>query len=44
MQPSMLVTGGTKARGYAIAERFAREGYAVFITSRQEAAVQAARK
>jgi 3-oxoacyl-[acyl-carrier protein] reductase len=45
MQPSMLVTGGTKGTGYAIAERFAREGYAVFITSRQEeAAVQAARK
>jgi 3-oxoacyl-[acyl-carrier protein] reductase len=41
----MLVTGGTKGTGYAIAERFAREGYAVFITSRQEeAAVQAARK
>lgn len=45
MQPSMLVTGGTKGTGYAIAERFAREGYAVFITSRQEeAAVRAAEK
>ena len=31
---SVLVTGATNGTGYAIAERFAREGYDVFIGSR----------
>ena len=34
MNRSVLVTGATNGTGYAIAARFAREGYHVFITSR----------
>lgn len=34
MKKAMLVTGGTVGTGLAIAERFAKEGYDVFITSR----------
>ncbi len=34
MKKAMLVTGGTSGTGLAIAERFAKEGYDVFITSR----------
>lgn len=45
MNPSVLVTGATSGTGYAIAERFAREGYDVFITSRDAArAKEAAQK
>ena len=36
MNRSVLVTGATYGTGYAIAARFAREGYHVFITSRRE--------
>ncbi len=36
MRKSILVTGGTKGIGYAIARRFAREGFEVFITGRRE--------
>lgn len=40
---SVFVTGGTIGSGYATAERFAKEGYDVFITSRSgERAQQAA--
>ena len=34
MNKSVLVTGATSGTGIAIAERFAKEGYDVFITSR----------
>ncbi len=35
MKPSVLVTGAASGTGYAIARRFAVEGYDVFITSRE---------
>jgi gluconate 5-dehydrogenase len=49
MKKAMLVTGGTVGTGLATAERFAREGYDVYITSRngdraQEAADAVAKK
>ncbi len=45
MNKCVFVTGATNGTGYAIAERFAKEGYDVFIGSRsQEQAVQAATK
>ena len=34
MVKSVFVTGATNGTGYAIAKRFAKEGYAVFIGSR----------
>ena len=34
MKKAMLVTGGTVGTGLACAHRFASEGYAVLITSR----------
>lgn len=43
MNRTVFVTGGTVGSGLAIAERFAKEGYDVFITSRDgERAAQAA--
>ena len=43
MKKALFVTGGTVGIGLAIAKRFAREGYDVFLTSRDEArAAQAA--
>ncbi len=36
MKKAVLVTAGAKGTGYAISERFAREGRDVFITSRKE--------
>ena len=33
MQKAVFVTGGVRGTGYAIAERFAKEGYATFISS-----------
>lgn len=36
MNRAVFVTGGTVGSGLAIAERFAKEGYDVFITSRDE--------
>ncbi len=36
MNKAVFVTGGTVGSGYAIAERFAKEGYHVVITSRDE--------
>ena len=45
MKRAMFVTGGTVGSGFAIARRFAREGYDVFITSRSaERAEEAARQ
>lgn len=45
MQKAMFVTGGTVGTGLAAAERFAREGYAVFLTSRSgERAAETAAK
>ncbi len=35
MRKAMLVTGGTVGSGFAVAERYAREGYDIFITSRE---------
>ena len=37
MKKAMFVTGGTVGTGLCIAETFAKAGYAVFITSRDEA-------
>ena len=34
MKKALFVTGGTVGSGFAIAERFAKEGYDIFITSR----------
>ncbi len=43
MNRSVFVTGATNGTGYAIAARFAKEGYHVFLTSRsEESAKQAA--
>lgn len=42
MNKAVFVTGGTVGSGLAIAERFAKEGYDVFITSRELARAQAA--
>lgn len=36
MNKCVLVTGATSGTGYAIASRFAKEGYSVFITSREK--------
>ncbi|MBQ0083514.1 MAG: SDR family oxidoreductase [Clostridiales bacterium] len=45
LKKAMFVTGGTVGSGLAIAERFAKEGFDVFITSRsQERAQEAADK
>lgn len=45
MKKAMFVTGGTIGSGLACAERFAREGYDIFITSRDgERAERAAKK
>ncbi len=45
MTKTVFVTGAASGTGYAIAERFAREGYAVVITSReQDRADEAAQK
>lgn len=37
MNKSVFVTGATNGTGFAIAERFAKEGYDVFVGSREEA-------
>lgn len=42
MKRAMLVTGGTEGTGLGIAERFAKEGYNVFITSRSAERAQTA--
>ncbi len=42
MKKAVFVTGATVGSGYACAERFAKEGYDVFITSRGEERAQAA--
>lgn len=42
MKRAMLVTGGTEGTGYGIAERFAKEGYNIFITSRDAERAQLA--
>ena len=45
MTKSVFVTGATNGTGFAIAERFASEGYAVFIGSRNlENSITAAQK
>ena len=45
MNKSVFITGAASGTGYAIAERFAKEGYDVFIGSRnEENAVSAAQK
>ncbi|MBO5224395.1 MAG: SDR family oxidoreductase [Clostridia bacterium] len=44
MKKSVFVTGATNGTGFAIAERFAREGYDVFIGSRSEENSQEAAK
>ena len=42
MKKSVFVTGATNGTGYAIASRFAKEGYDVFVTSRDGKRAQAA--
>ena len=42
MKKAMFVTGGTVGTGLCIAETYAKAGYAVFITSREEARAQEA--
>lgn len=42
MQKALFVTGGTNGTGFAIAERFAKDGYAVFISSRSGERAEAA--
>ena len=42
MKKSVFVTGATNGTGFAIAERFAREGYDVFIGSRDLARAEEA--
>ncbi len=44
MKKAVFVTGGTVGSGYAIAERFAKEGYNVVITSRSEERAKKAAK
>lgn len=44
MKQSVLVTGATNGTGYAIAARFAREGYDIFITSQEQTRADAAAK
>lgn len=45
MDRTVFVTGGTVGSGFAIASRFAKEGYSVVVTSRsKERAVEAAEK
>lgn len=44
MNKAVLITGGTIGGGFACAERFAKEGYDVFITSRSAERAQAAAK
>ena len=42
MNKAMLITGGTIGSGFACAERFAKEGYDIFITSRDGGRAQKA--
>ena len=42
MERSVFVTGATSGTGFAIAGRFAKEGYTVFIGSRRQDAADAA--
>lgn len=42
MHKSVFITGAAMGTGFAIAERFAKEGYDVFITSRKEEAAATA--
>ena len=44
MNKAIFVTGGTTGTGFASAARFAREGYDVFITSREAERAEAAAK
>lgn len=44
MNKCVLVTGGTVNTGFGVAEKFAKEGYAVFITSRREDEAKCAAK
>lgn len=44
MKKAVFVTGGVTGTGYAIAERFAKEGYSVFITSRHQSGYEDAAK
>ncbi len=44
MTKSVFVTGGCYGTGYAVAERFAREGYNVFISGRDQSKANAAAK
>ena len=42
MKKAVLITGASGGTGFAIAGKFAKEGYAVFISSRRENAAEVA--
>ena len=42
MKKAVLITGASKGTGFAIADKFAKEGYAVFITSRDKPSAEKA--
>jgi len=42
MKKAVLITGASSGTGLAIAEKFAKEGYAIFISSRRKNAAEAA--
>ena len=44
MKKAMFVTGGTVGTGFATAEKFAQNGYAMFITSRKAEKAEEAAK
>ena len=44
MNKSVFVTGATNGTGFAIAERFAKEGYDVFVGSSRDSLVPCRRK
>ena len=44
MNKSVLITGGCYGTGYAVAERFAQEGYNIFVCGRDKSKADAAAK
>ena len=44
MKKAVLITGASNGTGFAIAEKFAKEGYSIFISSRRENDAEVAAK